>query len=98
MLLTYTALFKDGASKQKQRIERRISNGTRPNSAEYDFSCVQQIARTDRFVRVLTTNEKACHNKQKDPIITILLTQGTQVQILKQRLLQNWWLNNIIRP
>ena len=26
-LLTFTALFKDGARKQKGRIERRISNG-----------------------------------------------------------------------
>ena len=32
-------------------------------SAEYDFSCVRQIARADRFACVLTltaSNEKAC--------------------------------------
>ena len=37
IILTYTALFKDGARKQKRRIERRISNGTRPFQLNMTF-------------------------------------------------------------
>ena len=36
-LLTYTALFKDGARKQKRRIERRIFYGTRPFQLNMTF-------------------------------------------------------------
>ena len=52
MLLTYTALFKDGAPKHKQRIERRIFCGKRPFRLN-DFSHVRQIACRDRFACVL---------------------------------------------
>ena len=34
-------------------------------SAEYDFSCVRQIARTDRFARVLTRARAIAHVKRK---------------------------------
>ena len=60
-----SALLKDRARKHKWRIERRMFYGTRPFSVECDFSCVQQIARTDRFACVLTRACAIGHVKRK---------------------------------
>ena len=62
-LSTYTTLFKDGARKQKRRIERRISNGTRPFQLNMTIHVLRQIARADRFARVLT--RAIAHVKRK---------------------------------
>ena len=40
-------------------------------SAEYNFSCVQQIAHTDRFARVLTCARTIACVKRKDLIIDL---------------------------
>ena len=65
-LLTYTALFKDGARKHKRRLKEEYSMN-KTFSAEYDFLCVRQlqIACTDRFARVLMHVRAIARVKQK---------------------------------
>ena len=41
-------------------------------SAEYDFSCVRQIAHADRFAHVLTCVRAIAHVKRKGLIYTVL--------------------------
>ena len=48
-LLTYTALFKDDAHKQKRRIERSISNGTRPFQLNMIFHVCDKLTYTVLF-------------------------------------------------
>ena len=55
-LLTYTALLKMALVNINEGLKEKYSRD-KTFSAEYHFSCVRQIAHTDRFARVLT---RAC--------------------------------------